>query len=201
MIGAYMADVRRYAEIDQGHSTRWRLFLHSYGLHALLGYRLGRWLLRARHRFYLWPVLPLGWPLYYLLSRYARLAYDIRLELSADIGPGFYIGHFGAILVRRCHIGAHCSIGRLTEISAAANGAGPTIGDRVWIGAHARIVGPYRIGPGATVGAGSVIQENVAERVLCLGNPARVVMRNYDNRRILGVKAHGEKPLGEAPVT
>jgi len=201
MSGAFTADLRRCADIDQGRSSVWRLFLHSYGLQALLAYRFGRWLLRAGRRFYLWPLLPICWPVYYLLSRYARLAYGIRLEMSADIGPGFYIGHFGAIRVRRCRIGAHCSIARLTDICAAAEGPGPSIGDRVWIGAHTRIVGSYRIGSGATVGAGTVVMHDVPEGVLCLGNPARVVLRNYDNRRILGLKDRSEKPIGHASVT
>jgi serine O-acetyltransferase len=166
----------------------WRLFAYSYGLHALFAYRLGRWLLRARGRCYLWPLLPVCWPIYYLLSRFAWIAYDIRLELSADIGPGFYIGHFAAIRVRRCRIGANCSIAHLTTISAAADGRGPLIGDRVWIGAHAQIVGPYRIGSDATIGAGTTIQSDIPEGVLCLGSPGRTVRRNYDNRRILGLR-------------
>jgi serine O-acetyltransferase len=123
-----------------------------------------------------------------LLSCCVRVAYDIRLELSADIGPGFYIGHFGAIRVRRCRIGANCSIGHLTIISAAANGRGPVIGDRVWIGAHAQVVGPHRIGSDVTVGAATVVQGDVPDGVLCLGNPARLVKRNYDNRLMLGLR-------------
>jgi serine O-acetyltransferase len=188
MRNAFIADVRRCADIDQGHSAVWRLFANNYGLQALLAYRLGRWLLRVGPRFYLWPLLPVGWPVYYLLSRSVRVAYDIRLELTADIGPGFYIGHFGAIQVRRCRIGANCSIGHLTVISSAADGRGPLIGDRVWIGAHARIVGPHRIGSDATVGAGTVIAGDISEGVLCLGNPARLVRRNYDNRQILRLR-------------
>jgi serine O-acetyltransferase len=200
MTGAFIADVRRCADMDQGQSTLWRLFVHNQGLQALLAYRFGRWLLRAGRRFYLWPLLPIGWPSYYVLSRCARIAYDIRLEMSADIGPGFYIGHFGAIRVRSCRIGAHCSIGRLTNLSANSDGAGPTIGDRVWIGSHTQIVGPYRIGSGATVGAGTIVLFDVPEGVLCLGNPARLVMRNYDNRRILGLNEQGEDPIRKATV-
>lgn len=184
MNAAFLADIRRCAEIDQGHRV-WRLLLHSYGLQALLVYRLGRWLLRAPRRCLLWPLLPLGWPIYYLLSRAAWVAYDIRLELSADIGPGLYVGHFGAIRVRHCRIGANCSIGHLTQISAATGGQGPVIGDRVWIGAHARIVGAQRIGSDATLGAGTVIQSDIPAGVLYVGNPARLVRRNYNNRRIL----------------
>ena len=165
----------------------WRLFAHNYGLQTLLAYRLGRWLLRAKGRYYLWPLLPICWPIYYLLSRCAWLAYDIRLELSADIGPGLYIGHFGAIRVRRCRIGANCSIGHMTNIGGAADGRGPVIGDRVWVGAHAQIVGPHRIGSDATVGAATVVNGDIPAGVLCLGNPARLV-RRYDNRRILRLR-------------
>jgi serine O-acetyltransferase len=198
MMAGFIADVRRCVDIGQEQRAAWRLIANSCGLQALLAYRLGRWLLYARRRYYLWPLLPACWPVYYLLSRYARVAYDIRLELSAEIGPGFYIGHFGAIRVGRCRIGSNCSIGRLTKIGAAADGQRPVIGDRVWIGAHAQIVGAHTIGSGATVGAGTVVHCDIPERVLCLGNPARLVIRNYDNRRILGLQAEVARQTGDA---
>lgn len=185
MTAAFIADVRRCAGKSAGQVRFARLLGSNYGLQAMFVYRLGRWLLRTERRYYLWPLLPLGWPLYYLLSRYIRAAFGIRLDLSADIGPGFYIGHFGAIHIRRCHIGANCSIGSMTDIAPAANGPGPVIGDRVWIGAHVRIIGKYRIGSGATVGAGTVVRSDVPDRALYLGTLARVVMRNYDNSPIL----------------
>jgi serine O-acetyltransferase len=164
-------------------------FFDNYGLQALLGYRLGRWLLRTRARPWLWPVWPVGWPLYFLISRYVRVAFDIRLELSADIGPGFYIGHFGGIVLRRCQIGTHCSISQSVQIApeAHSNSQGPRLGDRVWVGAHAKIIGTHQIGTGSTVSAGSVVKRDIPERTLCMGNPARVVMRDYDNSVILGV--------------
>ena len=200
MTGAFTADLRRCVDIDHTRPALLQLFSENYGLHALLAYRLGRWLLRAGRRYYLWPLLPCGWLLYLLLSRLARAIFDIRLELSADIGPGFYIGHFGAIRVRHCRIGADCSMGRLTNIMPAAAGAGPDIGDRVWIGAHAQIVGAYRIGSGATIAAGAVVQRDVPPGALCLGNPARVVIPNYDNRGILGLgsKRQARPDLGGA---
>jgi len=201
MRGAFIADVCRSADIARGQRTAWQLVVDSYGLQALLAYRLGRWLLRAGRKYYLWPLLPVCWAIYYVLSRYARVAYDIRLELSADIGPGFYIGHFGAIRVRRCRIGANCSIARLTSIGAAADGAGPVIGDRVWIGGHVQIIGDYRIGSGATIGAGTVVTGDIPEGMLCLGNPARPVMRNYDNRRILGLKEQGQGHANEVAAS
>ena len=201
MNGPFAADVRRCADMDPVHRTTWQLFADSFGLQALLAYRLGRWLLAAGRRVYLWPLLAPGWTIYYVLSRYVRVAYGIRIELSADIGPGFYIGHFGAIRLRRCRIGANCSIGRLTSIGAAAAGPGPVIDDRVWIGAHVQILGSWHVGRGATIGAGTIVMSDIPEGMLWLGNPGRAVMRNYDNRRILGLREpHPRSPPEEAPA-
>jgi serine acetyltransferase len=199
MTTAFSADFRRCADIDEGHDAPRRLFMNSYGLQALMAYRLGRWLLCAGRRYYLWPLLPLCWPLYFVLSRCVRVAYDIRLELSADIGPGFYIGHFGAIWVRRCRIGANCSISHLTTISAGTEGEGPVIGDRVWIGAHVQIVGPHHIGSDATVGSGTAVRGDIPDGVLCLGTPARPVRCNYDNRRILRLREDVHHQTANAP--
>jgi serine O-acetyltransferase len=185
MKSAFIADVRRCADKQPARNALGQLLADNYGLQALLAYRLGRWLLRSGRKWYLWPLWPAGWPLYYLFSRYVRIVFDIRLELSADIGPGFYIGHFGAIRVRRCRIGANCSIGRLTNITPAARGPGPVVGDCVWIGAHVQLIGSYRIDRGATLAAGAVVRQDVPDAALYLGNPAHVVMRNYDNRSIL----------------
>jgi serine O-acetyltransferase len=185
MTGPFFTDIRRCADKHRKPKALPQLLAGNCGLQALLAYRFGRWLLRAGRKSYAWPLLPLGWPVYYLLSRYVRVAFGIRLELSADIGAGFYIGHFGAIRVRRCRIGTNCSIGHLTDITPCGTGFGPVIGDRVWLGAHVQIVGNYRVGSGATVSAGAVIHSNVPDAALCLGNPARVVMLNYDNRSIL----------------
>jgi serine O-acetyltransferase len=200
MTGALRADIRRCTDNERSYRTLAQLLARNYGLQALVAYRLGRWLLRSRRDPYRWPLLPLGWSLYFLLNRYVRLAFDIRLELSADIGPGAYIGHFGGLHLRRCSIGANCSIGRLTHIGPAADGEGPVIGERVWIGAHVRILGAYRIGSGATVSAGAVVRRDIPDRALCLGDPARIVLRDYDNRSILGLEEETAAALRILPA-
>ena len=200
MTGALLADIRRCADSHSAKRTLRQLFAQNYGLQALCAYRLGRWLLRSRRQYYRWPLLPLLWPLYLLLSRYVRLAFDIHLHLSAEIGPGAYIGHFGAIRIRRCRIGAHCSIGRLTDIGPASQDSGPVIGERVWMGAHVRIVGAWRVGSDATVSAGAVVQRDIPDGALCLGNPARIVVHHYDNRSILGAR-EGRPPGIPLPST
>ena len=183
-----LEDFRRIAGADPpltvGRCAR--LILRSYGIQALVAYRFGQFLVRANRKRYLWPILPIGWPLYFMLSRYVRLAFDIRLHLSAKIGPGLYIGHFGNIVLRNCVVGGHCSISQSTHLEPASEGeAGPTVGNRVWIGAHARVVGPFLIGDNCTISAAAVVRRDIPAGALCLGDPARVVAIDYDNSKML----------------
>lgn len=162
-----------------------RLIFASPGTKAMLGYRLGRHLLLLRSAGRLALLRPFGWVAYWAITGYVRAAFDIRLDLSADIGPGLYIGHFGNIVVRDCRIGSHCSIHQSVHVEADHDGHGPTIGDRVWVGPHARIVGAYHVGDRSTVSAGAVVSRDIPERALFMGNPGRIAMSEYDNSAIL----------------
>lgn len=185
MIRSFLTDVRRYANGSIPMRRLPRIILRNYGAQALFAYRLGRSLARASRDWRLAPLALLGWPLYLPLRLYARYALGIRLDLSADIGNGCYIGHLGDIHLKGCKLGRHCSIRHSVQILPAGEGPGPVIGDRVWIGSHARIVGPHSIGSGSTISAASVVKRNIPENALCLGNPARIIARPYDNRKFL----------------
>lgn len=52
---------------------------------------------------------------------------------------------------------------------------GVTIGDGAWLGAGAKILDGVRIGAHAVIGAGAVVREDVPERAIAVGVPARVV--------------------------
>lgn len=162
-----------------------RLTFRNHGLQALLGYRLGRHLQLLQQRRCGYLIRLIGWPLYYLIRGYASAALAIRLNLTADIGPGLYIGHFGNVLIDHCTMGTHCSIAQSTHLKPDESGVGPTIGNRVWIGAHAVVAGNFQIGDGATVSAGAQVKRDIPAGALCMGNPARVVMMDYDNSDIL----------------
>lgn len=49
------------------------------------------------------------------------------------------------------------------------------IGENVWIGARAIILGGARIGDGAIIGAATLVREDVPAYSICAGNPARIV--------------------------
>ena len=49
------------------------------------------------------------------------------------------------------------------------------IKDKVWIGAHAIILGPITIGENSIIGAGSVVVKDVPANSVVAGNPAKVI--------------------------
>jgi serine O-acetyltransferase len=185
-VKAISRDIDRYLRGTAGGRRACLLAIAtSCGLQAVLVYRFGRFLLRLqREHWWAFPLLVPAWIVYAVGAFVVRVGYGIHLSLSADIGPGLCVWHFGGIDVRDCRIGANCAIAQQTRIGrdhAGAETRGPTIGDRVWLSPHVRIVGPFTIGPGATIGAGVTISEDVPARVLVIGNPARVTLQDYDN--------------------
>ncbi len=160
--------------------------LLNLGSQALLTYRLGRWLRDGTRRPARWLPMFLLWPAYGLLAAYVRLAYDIRLDPSAEIGAGLKIFHFGGMRLRGCKLGERCVLHQQVVVEpGAAGGPGPEIGDRVWIGPHARIIGRVRVGDGATVAAGALVTRDVAAGSLVAGAPARTTLIHYDNSGLL----------------
>jgi serine O-acetyltransferase len=181
------SDVLRFHRADTTPGIRaWlRLAGDNFGLQALFVYRFGRWLSRLRRHLPGWLVAACLYPLYWLLAAFVRLAYGIRLEQSADIGPGFYIGHFGRIRVAHCQIGPRCAIQQHVSLGPEAGEPGPVIGAGVWIGAHVTITAGVRIGDYATIAAGAMVNQDIPPRCLVVGNPGRIVQRDYDNSAFL----------------
>lgn len=182
----FYADLYRYVyDHSAAHGKMIGVLFRNYGAQASAVFRFGKFLQRATRAWWFIPLVWAGWLLYLPLRIYVRYGLGIRIDLSADIGPGLYIGHFGNIHLSRCRLGAHCAIGQSTHILPNGDGDGPTIGDRVWIGSHAQVLGSVSIGSGSTISAAAIVRRNVPENSLCLGNPARIIARPYDNRKLL----------------
>jgi serine O-acetyltransferase len=149
-------------------------------------YRFGRWLEKLSKHHYGWTISFLLYPAYNLLSVFMQKAYGINLDQSADIAPGFCITHFGGIEVINCCIGLRCNIHQQVKLGTAeTTNKGLVIGDGVYIGAHTQIHSNIRIGDGVTIGAGTVVTQSIPPHCLVLGNPGRIVQRDYDNSSLL----------------
>jgi serine O-acetyltransferase len=185
MFATARRDIRRYMQLDSrdgnpGLYEKLRIFLESPGLQAVLVYRFGFWVQRAVH------FAPLKYPLkliYYILQKLCIICWGIHIDAGAQIGGGLYIGHFGGVLIGPVHMGDDCSVAQQVAIGRRAdNDTGvPTIGNRVWIGAGSIVFGGIRIGDGVTIGPLTVVARSLPANVLVMGNPLRLLRKNYDN--------------------
>lgn len=152
----------------------------SRGFRAVAIYRLGRWTDSGPANPALSALKRALLPAYACCAFLVAKAYGIQIDRRAVIGKGLFVGHFAGIVIGRCRLGENCSVHQHVQIEDAQ------IGDNVWIGAHARIVGPVRIGSNVTIAAGAVVTQNVPDGCLVAGAPARVVNPRYDNSSLLG---------------
>lgn len=108
------------------------------------------------------------------LSR-ASTKTHIHIPWSTQIGPGFYIGHLGRVIINpRAVIGSNCNIATGVTIGAVPTGARagcPRIGDRVWIGTNAVVVGGITIGNDVLIAPGALVNRDVPPGSTVIGNP------------------------------
>lgn len=62
------------------------------------------------------------------------------------------------------------------------------IGNDVWIGAHAIIMGGVKIGNGAIIAAGSVVTKDIPPYAIVGGNPAKIISQRFDDETILALE-------------
>lgn len=174
--GALRDDFKRYLDTMTGIHGPWRARMAAateYGFLAIVVYRFGRVARRVRPRL-LAPVFKL---VYKVLNFFVEILFGISLSTNSRIGRGFYIGHFGGIVVHG-DLGEGCSIGQ--GVTVGSRGAGrsdgyPEIGDRVYLGAGAMVIGRVHVGDDVVVGANTVVVSDVPAGCRVVSAPARIL--------------------------
>lgn len=147
-------------------------------LWAILNYRFGRWASNIRPapiRFFA--------SLIYGINKYIILyTGNIRLYRKTKIGRDFQLVHVGNIIIDpNTVIGDRCRVQHNVTIALNMGKPGaPTIGDDVFIGTGAVILGDITIGDGATISANSLVITDVPPGATAIGVPAR--MMKYTGR-------------------
>ena len=127
------------------------------------------------------------------LDRLSR-KYHFQIPYDTEIGKGFYLAHFGRVIIHpKSVIGHNVNVSTGVVIGTQFRGkrkGAPQIGNYVWIGANAVIVGNVRIGNNVLIAPGAYVNFDVPDGSIVIGNPGLIrrspgATLNYINNTIL----------------
>lgn len=120
------------------------------------------------------------------LRKIAKIRYEIwsvvthsDIDPMTTIGEGLELPHaMGIVFHGDVVIGQNCMIMQQVTLGMIGPGEVPVIGDDVYIGAGAKVIGKVRVGNGARIGAGAVVLKDIPANYTAVGNPARNLPRS-----------------------
>lgn len=136
------------------------------GTAAMIWYRLMQWSHRRRL-----------WPLAMLFNKVNTTFCNCVIGRGAEFGERFVLVHAtGVVLNGTVRGGAGVKLEHQVTIGAERRQS-PVLGDNVFVGAGAKIIGSVRVGGGAKVGANAVVVHDVPDGCTVVGIPARIIRR------------------------
>ncbi len=165
---AVLEDVDAALARDPAAQSRLETVLASPGLHAVWAHRLA-------HRLWHNPAYRLPAR---LLSQAARALTGVEIHPGATVGRRLFIDHgMGVVIGETAVVGDDVMMYHNVTLggrSLRKVKRHPTVGDRVTIGAGARVLGDITIGDDAQVGANSVVTKDVPAGSVAVGIPAQI---------------------------
>ena len=104
----------------------------------------------------------------------------IEIHPAAQIGEGFFIDHgAGVVIGETAIVGKNVTLYQGVTLGGTGNEKShkrhPTLGDNVFVGSGAKILGPITVGANSRIGANSAVLKNVPENATVTGMRARIV--------------------------
>jgi serine O-acetyltransferase len=174
-MSAFSEDLKRWQDLsilpkDESRSSLRLRPLHVIqllwrhpALWATAIYRASRWC-QVRH-IRLFPTL---------FQRLNMLLFGVEISCGMEIGPGLYLPHpYGTVLMAE-RIGANVTLVHSVTVGMRNEWEFPVIGDAVFVGAGARVLGGVRLGNGCSIGANAVVIHDVPAGATAVGVPAVV---------------------------
>ena len=193
MLKGLREDLNSVLERDPAASSRLQVVLLYSGLHAIWAYRLA-------HRLHLAGLSFVA----RLLSQLARLFTGVEIHPGASIGRRFFIDHGAGIIIgETAVIGDDVLLFQGVTLGGTGKDQGkrhPTLGDRVVVGAGAKILGNITIGSDTRVGANSVVLHDVPAHSTVVGIPGKVVNRRSSDEDDALAHHHLPDPTMDALV-
>lgn len=168
-------DIDSVVERDPAARSAVEVALLYPGVHAVWSHRLSNALWRRR------AYLPAR-----TVSQFTRFLTGIEIHPGATIGSGVFIDHgSGVVIGETAEVGCDVTIYHGVTLGGTSLDHGkrhPTVGDRVTIGAGAKVLGPVSVGADSRIGANAVLVRSVERNSVVVGVPGQVI-------------AHGTAPV------
>jgi serine O-acetyltransferase len=170
MLAAVRQDIQAAKERDPARPSTLQVIVAYPGVHAIWGHRISHWLwnrgakVAAR-----------------AFGELTRILTGVEIHPGAILGTGLFIDHAtGVVIGETAEIGDDVTIYHGVTLGGVSTDPGkrhPTIGDRVIIGAGAKILGPIKIGDDSRIGANSVVVKEVPSSSVVVGVPGQIISR------------------------
>jgi serine O-acetyltransferase len=170
MLAAMRQEIRAARERDPARPSTLEVIFAYPGVHAIWGHRISHWLwnrgarLAAR-----------------TFAELTRILTGVDIHPGAVIGSGLFIDHAtGVVIGETAEIGDDVTLYHGVTLGGSGTDTGkrhPTIGDRVIIGAGAKVLGAIKIGDDSRIGANAVVVRPVPSSSVVVGVPGQVISR------------------------
>ena len=161
-------DIEAVQKRDPASRGKIEIFLTNQGVHAILLYRIAHWFYINNFKF-----------IAKIISQISRFFTGIEIHPAAFIGKGLLIDHgSGVVIGETAIIGDDCTIFHGVTLGGVGNESGkrhPTLYNRVFVGAGAKILGNIEIGNNVKIGANAVVLTDVPDGATAVGVPARII--------------------------
>jgi serine O-acetyltransferase len=169
----FYTDVARYRE--KGYHGR-ELWLNP-AVWSIWCYRLGNWLYVDKPS----AIVRIPLKLVFLVANmFCHVFMEMCIDPQATIGDGLYIGHIGGVHINPgATLGKNCDVAHRVTVGTSAQGreGAPVLGDDVYIGTGATLVGRIKVGNGAKIAANTLVISNIPAGATVMGVPGRIIMR------------------------
>lgn len=116
-----------------------------------------------------------------MILRHHQIKYGFQIYPETEIGEGLYLGHWGHLVINpKAKIGKNCNIAQgvtIGQVNRGKNEGVPEIGNEVWIGPNAVIVGKIKIGNNVLIAPNAYVNSDVPDNSLAMGNPAQIIAK------------------------
>jgi serine O-acetyltransferase len=171
MLEAIRRDIKAARERDPARPTVLEVVFAYPGVHAVWGHRVSHWLWQRGARLAA-----------RTFAELTRILTGVEIHPGAILGPGLFIDHAtGVVIGETAEVGEDVTLFHGVTLGGTGRETGkrhPTVGDRVVIGAGAKILGAIKIGDDSRIGANSVVVKEVPASAVVVGVPGQIVSRS-----------------------